>query len=103
VDLSTLIPYNKGVIKGDLMDWDGISLPHRSEDIPTTFNDKTSDLTYTGFTALIEAIRDLDLTGELEYSMWLQDDTTDNELMVLNVTIRYKDGDIIRYDEELSD
>ncbi len=85
------------------MDWDCISLPHRTEDIPTTVNDKMSDLTYTEFTDLIQGLRDNEETGELVYSMWLQDDTTDNELMVLNVTIRYKDGDIIRYNQELSD
>lgn len=85
------------------MDWDAISMPHRAEDIPTTVNDKSSDLTYTEFTHLIQGLRDREETGELDYSMWIQNDTTDNELMVLNVTIRYKDGDIIRYDEEVTD
>ncbi len=85
------------------MDWDGISLPHRTEDIPTTVNDKMSDLTYTEFIDLIQGLRDNEETGKLVYSMWLQDDTTDNELCVLNVTIRYQDGDIRTYYEELDD
>ncbi len=85
------------------MDWDCISLPHRTEDIPTTVNDKMSDLTYTEFTDLIQGLRDNEETGELCYSMWFQNDTTDNELCVLNVTIRYQDGDIRTYYEELDD
>ena len=85
------------------MDWESISLPHRAEDINCYVNDTGGeDLTYTEFMELIQGLRDREETGNLFYTMWYQDvDETNNELMVLEVSVDYREGDIIRYREEL--
>ena len=85
------------------MDWGSISLPHRSEDINCYVNDTGGeDLTYTEFSDLIQGLRDREETGNLFYTMWYQDqDDTNGELMVLEVSVDYREGDIVRYREEL--
>ena len=81
------------------MQWNEISGPRRYEDLDLRVNDvEYSEISGTEF---YDIIAEISGDGDLGYAIWYQEDG--GELQVLEVSISYKDGEIVSYDEALVD
>ena len=78
--------------KGELMNIENICVPHKSETVDLTINDKTyEDISYYQWEEILENVTD---DSDISYAVW---DGTD----VLGVEFYYKNGKVVNYREEI--
>ena len=80
------------------MEWNEINGPRRYEDLDLRVNDiEYNEISGVEF---YDIIAEISGDGDLGYAIWCQED---DEVKVLEVSISYKDGEIVSYNEMLVD
>jgi len=80
------------------MQWNEINGPRRYEDLDLRVNDiEYNEISGVEF---YDIIAEISGDGDLGYAIWHQED---DQVKVLEVSISYKDGEIVSYNEQLVD
>ena len=74
--------------------------PQHQEEVSVTWDmNEYDDLTYGEWCELMEKVEE----GRVSYSTWYQNEETNYELMVLSHGYDIKNGEVVSYNQELTD